>query len=350
MSHNDNPDGPLEKITETPTDQAKLGHLNNETAKEDAPASATRREDKTPHPSLAESALEASHADLPPLSNIIASASENTAPQAENRSSTPRRGIGRSTAASNSANNATRPSIGVVQSPETVTENLSGQFANGYSDQPEHAQRKRPQRPQQQEQHPQQTSTEARPPATNVFVPPISQKTYKAEMDPEQERRRREGKRNSREAGNSREGGNAREAGNAPTRRANQTIDWSPGENKPNANTYKNNQLRPQKFTVDPPSIPEMQKDNLWTRLKEFFTNLFRGKSEEQPSTPNDDGKKDKYHHFGKGQGGSGYWQKHRGNRKNRYRHGNRSPGGNPQNYNRDARHRPHAHGGENRH
>ena len=337
MSSKDEPAELNQERTETFPEQTKQLHPDNEVTQEESPTSMPQTETKTPRASLAQSALEASHADLPPLSNITDStasnSSENLALHAE-KHPLPKRGIGRGT--SSAAANASLPSIGVVQSLETATENLSGQFANGYNGKPEHTQPRSPQLPQQQEQHPQQTRAEAKPFAPSEFVPPISQKTYKAEMNPEHERRKRERKSNVQEAGN-----------NAPARRHNQSAEWSPGENK-NGNNAAHNQPRPQKFTVDPPTIPEMQKDSLWTRFKEFVSNLFR--SEPTEPAPDSDSKKNKHNHYssGKGQGGDGHWHKYRGNRKNRYRHGNRGPGGTPQSFNRDGRHRPHAHGGEN--
>jgi hypothetical protein len=93
-------------------------------------ADAGANEVRTPAPRLNEAKLESAHAELPPLSVIGASSEPAAKP---GTITTPkqfgRRGTPRGAAPSAANGQAARPSIGVVEDPSQLTENLSGSLA-----------------------------------------------------------------------------------------------------------------------------------------------------------------------------------------------------------------------------
>ena len=93
-------------------------------------ADAGANEVRTPAPRLNEAKLESAHAELPPLSVIGASSEPAAKP---GTITTPkqfgRRGTPRGAAPSAANGQAARPSIGVVEDPSQLTENLSGDRA-----------------------------------------------------------------------------------------------------------------------------------------------------------------------------------------------------------------------------
>ena len=93
-------------------------------------ADAGANEVRTPAPRLNEAKLESAHAELPPLSVIGASSEPAAKP---GTIATPkqfgRRGTPRGAAPSAANGQAARPSIGVVEDPSQLTENLSGDRA-----------------------------------------------------------------------------------------------------------------------------------------------------------------------------------------------------------------------------
>lgn len=93
-------------------------------------ADAGANEVRTPAPRIAEAKLESAHAELPPLSVIGASSEPAAKP---GTITTPkqfgRRGTPRGAAPSAANGQTARPSIGVVEDPSQLTENLTGSLA-----------------------------------------------------------------------------------------------------------------------------------------------------------------------------------------------------------------------------
>ncbi len=114
-------------------------------------ADAGASEVRTPAPRIAEAKLESAHAELPPLSVIGASSEPAAKP---GTITTPkqfgRRGAPRGAAPTANGQTA-RPSIGVVEDPSQLTENLSGSLAQQPAPQPreqrEHREQREPRQP-----------------------------------------------------------------------------------------------------------------------------------------------------------------------------------------------------------
>ncbi|MDR1497710.1 MAG: hypothetical protein LBS59_04770 [Puniceicoccales bacterium] len=331
---------PADTAENTATTENQNKPTNNNTEN-----TAFQSETRTTPVRIAESQLEATHSDLPPLSNIPTLSSDSSAtasPTGSGVNNRPpqRRGIGRSSAFSTVAS---QPAIGAVDDPADTEESLSGEFANGYG-----------------------TANKTPAPAVNnapgnqnqprEFIPPISQRTVKAEMDPEPERRNREEKRqirsprtDDRNRRQQQPRQNESHEGYFNPRNEDRVSSWSPSDSpssKPRS---------PRPFNIEAPDIPKQVKDNLWTKIKGFFTDLLNGKSNGQPANKSGTAKSATGKHTADNGNDTGSRDGHyqgRGGRNKRggdFRHGNRNTGGNPQNYNRDGRHRPHSHGGNNR-
>jgi hypothetical protein len=319
---------------------------------------------------IAESGFEATHSDLPPLSSIPSSAAENSAAAGpRNERPAARRGLGRG---GDGSAPATHPAIGVVDDPADLSESLSGQYANGYGGNGGDPARPRRERENHRGRGDPSPVAET-PPAEDAptsgpreFIPPVSQKTVKAEMDPERERRNREEKRQFRparaeypraeypraeypRAEHSRQ--QSRQDGEFFGQRyEDRAKEWTPGGNTANGK----HQGGARAFNIEAPDIPKQVEEGLWVRIKGFFANLF-GSKNGGTTAPKPSGTHtgpDKHAgdgaDGGRGRGGYRHGRGRRGGGGD-FRHSNRNSGGNPQNYNRDGRHRPHAHGGNNR-
>ncbi|MDR1818171.1 MAG: hypothetical protein LBR07_08430 [Puniceicoccales bacterium] len=319
---------------------------------------------------LAESALESALADLPPLSTLPATGANGSDAQGGNGEQTApamtRRGLGRG--ASGGADKKDHPNIGVIENPAEISETLSGKFVNGYEDAPR---RDRTSGNEAVSLGATNTSgdtsgdTSGGNSGAPEFQPPVSTETHKAELDPERTRRDRE-ERRGRRGGRGRGGRDRERDGRAEARepffgerREDQPAEWSPGDSSKN-NGEKRRQNAPatpsgpRRFTVEPPEIPPPDKeDSLWTKIKEFIANIFGGKRSGKPrfsrEGANTGGGRDGHgnNRDGRNFDGNGGDRRRggRGRRGGRFRHGNSGGGGNPQNPNRDARHRPHGHG-----
>jgi len=281
---------------------------------------------------LADSPLETEVADLPPLSTLpstSASAGNGDPQPADARKTITRRGLGRGGSAGNGVTAA--PDIGLVDDPKEINETLSGKFVNGYSG------------------HPDRTSgSEAvsiAPPAGETggsgapeFTPPVSNTPHKAELDPERERSRRE-ERRPRHGRDERDSRSRRDSRREPffgERREDQPSEWTPGERsdrgRHGANSAGNAKTpaQPRKFHVDPPEIPVQEEESLWTRIKDFFANLFGKKDAEEPAGTD---RKPSAHREGRGgdrQNNAGRGGRNRRNGRNRRggAGGNRGGGG----------------------
>lgn len=274
---------------------------------------------------LAESQLEAAHAELPPLSSIsngVAADGEQdggNGPEDNGTRPNTRRGLRRGQSGRSGKNNAEAPAIGAVENPAEISENLSGKYANGYEGRP--ARREFVPSPVAEEPR----STAAETSAPKEFVPPVSKDVYKAEMNPDRERQAREERRRSRPP---REGKTSQKEFFGE-RREDRPGEWSPqGRRNPH-----------QKLEIAPPEIPEQKEDGLLEKIKKFFSGLFAGKPEEVKKKRDYSGDKKDFQ-----RGGNRRRRGGRGRRGGEFRQdrGER----NPRNPNREGRNRPHARGG----
>lgn len=321
---------------------------------------------------IAESAFEATHADLPPLSAIGGGDAPATTGAADTSAPAgPRRGRGRGAPAGKSANGQTaKVAFGVVENPADLTESLSGKHVAGYGDAAPAERPRREDRPRREER----PRTEAPAPSAEgvaatpesgpkEFVPPVSQGTFKAELNPEAEQKAREerrqrddrgprenrgerGPRNDRPQGERRENrdGNRENRGERGPRN-----DRPQGERRENREN-RGERNRPGRLTIEAPKIPVQEPTSLFGKIKRWVAETILGvppgdeiefNRVSKPRTPhskdwefnrggrnpNNGGRRD----FGRGNGGNG--------------NGNRNGGGD-RNPNRDGRHRPHARGG----
>lgn len=339
------------------------------------PTDATPTDTSTPAPApqspapvrLAESQLEATHADLPPLSNIPGATSGTTgsgdASGAHEARPATRRGLGRGGAAG--ASSAARADIGVVEDPAAISETLSGQFANGYSERPERAERQ--ERPRRERARfdapsaPAEGAAETPPadgPATpSEFVPPVSEKIYKAEMDPERERKFREDRRRDRpERGGRRDDRNARDDRFS---RDDRPRDWAPREGGQGDGTAPPARVGGrQKLIIEPVKIPEQEpEEGLFSRIKSFFAKLFGGGSDasETSAPKGGDGNRrprdDNYRGRNGGHRRGGHGRHNNDRSRGDFRHDNSRFGGSSQGgYGRDRDRNRHSQGGGPRH
>ncbi len=320
-----------EKQADTPADinpasDVSPAPIENTSAQTEAQPSAS---EPVTRPRLSESQFESEHAELPPLSSIPAAgaAIENTAETAdapaESRTQA-RRGIGRSNGSRNGKNQP-QSSCGVVENPGEITENLSGKFAGGYGDRPENRERRR-------DRETPAATTETAETGPNEFVPPVSQGSFKAEMNPERERQAREEKRRDRQPF-----GKTDSAGNRERRE--QGRDWTPTQR----NDGKPGERNPrQKLLIEPAKMPVQPSESLFEKIKKFFGNLFgmTGKTKAKTGDKKFGERDDK-----RGERGRGQYRDQRGHGRGRggeFRHGNR---GGKQNFSRGESHRrPHSH------
>lgn len=323
---------------------------------ESAPSAPASTPASPPPARLADSQLEAAHAELPPLSRVSdgnsveATAARDTGSIPSTRPSA-RRGLKRGTAA-NGKTAAAQPDIGAVDDTAAISENLSGQYANGYGNRPE-----RPARPERSERpersvRPERFARPARPendtapvsdsasqPAETgprEFIPPVSQETYKAEMNPERERQAREDKRRERRErdGDRPDRQNRREY--FGERREDKPAEWNPPRNGGNPR---------QKLIIEPAKIPEQPDESLLGRIKRFFSGLFGSdESAKNPPRKNTSGN-NREDRNGNRRGGRG---RHRDRSRGEFRNGSRGDRS-QQNPNRDGRQRPYTRGGYNR-
>ncbi len=318
MASTDNPARePVEPTEDSPA-TALIAEQSVESVPENTPAQPTQQR-------LAESQLEAAHAELPPLSSIpngiVAEGEEATGGNGlEENSVRPnaRRGLRRGHAG-RAGSSTESPAIGAVENPADISENLSGKYANGYEG-----------RPARREFVPMEAAEE-KPAASESsgpkeFVPPVSRDVYKAEMNPDRERQAREERRRSRPPREER----APQKEFFGERREDRPGEWSP-QGRRNAH---------QKLEIAPPEIPEQQEETLLGKIKKFFSGLFGGKPEETPKKqrgysgdkrdfPRDSNRRRR---GGRGRRG-GEFRQDRGDR-------------NPRNPNRDGRNRPPSRGG----
>lgn len=313
-------DNPEPNNTNPPSEPA--GNLPENTSAETP--SRTTPPNGIPSARLTESPLETTHADLPPLSDVSNSSvatelgSEITGSSA--RRPMPRRGIARGS--SSSAGTAAKPSIGVVEDPAAINETLTGRFVNGYTPPARTA--------------PPPSDRDAPAARPDEFVPPVSQRVQRTESAP--------GARNK-NTGRNRNRNERREdrpRGETPAGAASASQDPTTLIRSGNGR---------QKLIIEPAKIPEQPKESFFSTLKNFFKNLF-GSPATPPSPKKDDGDNSRRERDNNRNANNGYRnggaRRHRGRQGGNFRHNNRH-GGNPPSYNRDNRHRPHPHGGNNR-
>lgn len=283
---------------------------------------------RPPAQRLAESQLEAAHAELPPLSSISSGVAgegevaEEDGPKDPVRSGA-RRGLRRGASSRGGNASAAAPSIGAVEDPADIAENLSGRFANGYGERPAR------QKPESSVEGVQSENVSAEgeiSSAPKEFVPPVSKEVYKAEMNPDRERQVREERRRSRPE---REGKQPAKKEFFGERREDKAGEWTP-QGKRNAH---------QKLVIESPKIPEQKEETLLNKIKKFFSSLFGGKPEESSKKRNHSGERKDYQRGGRRRRGG------RGRREGEFRQGNRNER-NPRNPNREGRNRPYARGG----
>lgn len=123
---------------------------------------------RPPAPRISEAKLESAHAELPPLSVIGASSEPAakpgtiTTPKQFGRRGTPRGG------APSAQGQAARPSIGVVEDPSQLTENLTGSLANQQGQEARAPRERREPRPEG-ERGPRREPREPRPEGAGEF-------------------------------------------------------------------------------------------------------------------------------------------------------------------------------------
>lgn len=319
-------------------------------ANKPAPAPANR---------IAESAFEAAHAELPPLSTIGGEAPVT----ASETSTTPvgvRRGRGRGAPAGKSGASAGQPAkvaFGEVENPADMTETLTGKHVNGYPERAEH-----PERPAREERKPREAAPacsepectcapEAPAAGPKEFVPPVSEGTFKAELNPEaerkarEERRQQQGPREPRPDRPLRGEGRPQQGAREPRPDRPQGEQQPRREGEPRREQRRDEQRnRPGRLTIEAPKIPEQEPTTLFGKIKRAIGNIFRTK---EPKTveiakPENKGNRD-----------SRDWQpgrreERRGHGERReFRHGNSGHGS--RDASRDGRHRPHQRGGNHR-
>jgi len=320
-----------------------------------APDNAAAPAAPAPANRIAESAFEATHADLPPLSAI----GGNDAPAVANgadatASAGPRRGRGRGAPAGKSANGQTgKVAFGVVENPADLTESLSGKHAAGYGDNVEAP------RPRREERAPKPEPVEGAAP--KEFVPPVSQGSFKAELNPEADRKAREERRQRddqtpREPREPRQGGERRERGERQDRGPRENREPRQGDGNRERDgegrrdrqqgqggerrEHRGDRQRPGRLTIEAPKIPVQEPTSIFGKIKRWLAEAiwgvppgaeieFNGVS--KPKTPHS---KDWQFNRGRDNGGRRDFGRGNGGRQ-----GDRNP-------NRDGRHRPHARGG----
>lgn len=335
---------------------------------------------------IAESSFEAAHADLPPLSTLGGEAPSASVDSASAAPSGARRGRGRGPSAGKfgSADQPAKVAFGAVENPADMTESLSGKHVMGYGDQ--QPQGERPRREPREERKPRETAPEATgevAPETTAsaengpkeFVPPVSEGSFKAELNPEAERKAREERRQqrderprgdrrnseggefrgNREQAEGRSGGGDRQHGDrAPRgdRPQGERRDGNREGQQQRRDGHRNEQRpRPGRLTIEAPKIPVQEPTTFIGKLVRAFMNKVWGvpasekvpfENVARPMTPHS-----KEWQFGRGQqrhdGRSG--DNRNGGQRRDFRHGNGNQGGD-RNPNRDGRHRPHARGG----
>ncbi|MDR2863210.1 MAG: hypothetical protein LBV54_04960 [Puniceicoccales bacterium] len=346
---------------------AQTGNTGSGVEKTDAPASESP---SGPASSVrvSESALEATHADLPPLSNIpgtttVADNSCALGNPNENRPAA-RRGLGRSSG-SGSDGSVGKPNIGVIEDPAAISESLSGQFANGYNNNNNSSHSARPRRERRDTPAPESNSAPeaAEKSGPDEFVPPVSQRIYKAEMDPDRERQVREDKRRDRgdrsdrgDRGDRNDRGDRGDRDNRRERREffgerpeDRAGEWTPGDRHSEPPTPAGGGRH--KLIIEPAKIPdEPVKESILTRIKRFFANLFSGK-DDSSLPPVEEKRRSHDDKFRGGRGGYRRGGRGRGQGGGEFRSGgNYKSGGNSQSFNRDGHHRPHSRGGNRHH
>ena len=313
-------------------------------------------------PRIAESSFEAAHAELPPLSAIGGDAPVT----ASETSTTPvgvRRGRGRGAPAGKfgAPGQPAKVAFGEVENPADMTESLSGKHVQGYPEQPERAER--PARPAREERKPREAApacsepacacSEEAPAATGPkeFVPPVSEGTFKAELNPEAERKAREERRQQQANREPRADRPRRDEGRPQQGNREPRPERPQGEQQPRRDGEPRREQRrdeprnrPGRLTIEAPKIPEQEPTTLFGKIKRAIGNLFRAK---EPKTveiakPESKGGRD-----------SRDWQpgrreERRGHGERReFRHGNSGHGS--KDPSRDGRHRPHQRGGNHR-
>lgn len=368
-----------------------------------------------PAPRISESSFEAAHADLPPLSTLGGDTPAVASESATTAGNGPRRGRGRDRGASagkfGASGQPAKVAFGVVENPADLTENLSGKHVAGYGDQPP-----REERPRREERRPRETapaaaevnpaeaaaaagwketSSEAAPAAEAVvsetgpkeFVPPVSEGTFKADLNPETERKAREERRQQRDErprgdrppaqggefrGEPRPRGEGRHQGEQRQPRGDRPHDGERrprpegdrrherGEGRPQGerrNDHGNGPRgnRPGRLTIDVPKIPVQEPTSVFGKIKRFIAEKFWGvpateeisfTSVSKPMTPHS-----REWQFNRGQqrrdGRPGDNRSGGHGQRREFRHGNGGQGArNPAN---DGRHRPHPRGGNHR-
>ncbi|MDR0535098.1 MAG: hypothetical protein LBG65_01885 [Puniceicoccales bacterium] len=303
---------------------------------------------------IAESPFEASHADLPPLSTIPGAAPAVSAAVSKDGDDKPaRRGIARG-GNGGAGSLGARPAIGVVENLIEIHENLSGKFANGYDEN---------RRGVAVDLATPETSAE-KPNAGGVvdFVPPAARKPFRAEVDPERSRGNPDERRQERFGRRERfernracardtasETALAQKGGEWEVRgRSEKEADAGADPAKPAAFVRQGGQAaktgQRAKIYLPPTEIPVQQEESIWKRLKNWLTDLFAaGKPEDKGRcSSNEDCRRRDTPRDWKDGG--------RDSRDNgRFRRGNQRSHGAPRSFNRDNRHHPHSHGGNNR-
>ncbi len=333
-------------------------------------AAANKPAPATSAPRIAESAFEAAHAELPPLSAIGGEAPVT----ASETSTTPagvRRGRGRGAPAGKFAPAGGQPAkvaFGEVENPADMTESLSGKHAQGYP-----AERtERPARPEREERKPREAApapaaetgccsegpcactgeAPAAPAGPKEFVPPVSEGTFKAELNPEAERKAREERRQQQQGNREprqerRRDDDRRQQGNREPRQDNrQGEQQQRRDGEPRQERRRDEQRnRPGRLTIEAPKIPEQEPTTLFGKIKRAIGKLFSAKEPETVELPKSENK---------GNRDSRDWQPGRreerhghGDRRREFRHGNSGHGA--KDPSRDGRHRPHQRGGNHR-
>ncbi|MDR2429505.1 MAG: hypothetical protein LBD14_01150 [Puniceicoccales bacterium] len=271
---------------------------------------------------LAEAPLETTHAALPPLSDIsntsVATELGSEITGSSPRRPLPRRGLARGS--NTNAGTAAKPSIGVVEDPTASNETITGRFVNGYTPPPAPAGRR-----------------DAPAASPDEFVAPVSPRVQRTEAAPGAHNKNTGRHRARNERREERPRGEA-PAGTAPTPQDPTTLIRS-GNGR-------------QKLIIEPAKIPEQPKESFFSTLKNFFKKLLGGPAAPAAPKKNDGDnsrrERDNNHNANNGYRNGGP-RRHRGRHGGNFRHNNNRHGGTPPSYNRDNRHRPHSHGGNNR-
>lgn len=300
----------------------------------DANAAAPAAPAPAPQPRIADSTFEAAHAELPPLSAIGGdSAAPETTESGAAAPSGARRGRGRGAPAGKfGAPGATQKSpIGAVENPSDMTESLSGKHIAGYGD-----------------AKPAEAPAEPKPERTagpKEFVPPVSEGVFKAELNPEAERRAREERRRQRTEqrpqGEQPQQPRAERQGDGP--RPPREDRRQGGENREQGRRDERRPDRPKpgRLTIEAPKIPVTQELSLFGKVKRAIARLFGVPARDEVKYESTSKKPTPHSRDWKPTGQN---DERRG--KGDFRHGNHRGGDNRGNPNRDGRHRPHQRGG----